>query len=73
MKSNRGQNVRLVVSLFRRFFVSLLRFDPSLVAPASTFLCFDLSLDSPFRFAYLTALAWEGEKVEFSLELHEVV
>ena len=26
-----------------------------------------------FVFAYLTALAWEREKVEFSLELHEVV
>ena len=62
--------------LFRCLVVSLCHFFASirhLVAPASTFLCFDLLLDSPFRFAYLTALAWEREKVEFSLELHEVV
>ena len=61
---------------FRCYVVSLCHFFASirrLVAPVSTFPCFDLPLNSSFRFAYLTALAWEWEKVEFSLELHEVV
>ena len=62
--------------LFRCFVVSSCHFFASirrLVSPVSTFPCFDLPLDSSFRFAYLTALAWKRKKVEFSVELHEVV
>ena len=53
---------RLVVAPFRRFLVSIRHFDVSF-----------RRFVSPFRFAVLTALDWEREKVKFACPLHEVV
>jgi len=63
IKSNRGQNVRLVVSCCRFVVSSFLcvtsllcsvfsstNSSPRLVAPLTSFPCFDLSLVSSFRF-----------------------
>ena len=78
---------RFVVSLYflLRFVVPLAI--SSCRRPVSSFPCFDLSLlssfrhfdvsfrrfVSPFRFAVLTALDWEREKVQFACPLHEAV
>ena len=65
--------VPLAISSCRRPFSSFPCFDSSLL---SSFRHFDVSFRrfvSPFRFADLTALDWEREKVQFACSLHEAV
>ena len=65
--------VPLAISSCRRHVLSFPCFDSSLL---SSFCHFHVSFRrfvSPFRFAVLTALDWEREKVQFACPLHEAV